>query len=233
MNPIAKIAVLIGVRGIAGFWAVRKNEGPAAVATPVSVVAKNKTVSAAAGAQRLVDDKKTKAEVLNEQIESHFDRLHAALKEGDEGIRSTTMQKIKELIAQNPDAPEMLVEKLKAETDPKILFGVGKMILETEEPENQKLITDFSLNLLLSDDSSARRKASLEILANSRVLTPDLRQAVARVSREDVSSEIKQEAIVTMESWMNLRPDLRSEIGEELAAAATNSEQTNLSARQK
>lgn len=73
-----------------------------------------------------------------------------------------------------------------------------------------------ALNVLLSDDTLDRRQASLTTLAAVSEITPDLLQAVARVSREDASSEIKTGALKTMTTWMGQHPDLFPQIVDEL-----------------
>jgi hypothetical protein len=170
---LLKIALSIGACATIGFFAMQKNENIVQVAGAEAPV-KNKSDS---GKNQPELSAQTGLEMAKTPFELQLDQLRHALRAGDEKMKDAAAQQLSDSIARHPDALEKVLENISAEADPRMLFALGKSILDTGKIENQKLVTDAALNLLLSDDTSERRKASLEILANSRVLTPELRQA--------------------------------------------------------
>jgi hypothetical protein len=216
--------VLLSFGGIA-LLLTGKNEN----ALPGAVTTAN-AIEPPKAAALAVKDSETKAAEI--QIEYHLQQLRQAMTDKNDKAKSNSLRELSRLVTQNAAVLENLMDRIKTEPDAEVLFAIGQMALDTGVPGNQKAITDTALNLLLSDDTAARRKASLDIVANSPALTPELAQAIARVSREDLSIEIKDEATATIEKWMADWPELRPVI-EEALAVPLNTDQSTLSTQQK
>lgn len=161
---------------------------------------------------RISNEEERLATWLNHLIES----LHAAAQKADEQQKSAILQSISEYVAQNPGSLGELIDLLKSEADSQLLVALGKMVLSSGAPENRELLTAVALNCVLSDDTTERRQASLEILANIPEPTADLQQAVARVSRDDPENEIRLAAIETLGTWLCRHPDRMQNLAEEM-----------------
>ena len=137
--------------------------------------------------------------------------LRFALKAKDSRSSTRTTEALADFIRGNPEQAEELIDTMTMEDDSMMFLALGKIVLKSGTEQHRDLLRDTALNVVLSEDTSARRTASLQILSEFHSFTVPMWRAITRVSHEDSSPEVKVAAAALAEKWTQLHPEFRVE----------------------
>ncbi|MDQ6630522.1 MAG: hypothetical protein M3Y82_02050 [Verrucomicrobiota bacterium] len=122
--------------------------------------------------------------------------LRAALKDG--GVAGA-LEKSSRYLEEHPDGMAIVLSSFKAETDPKLISLLGKLIGDYADADTCKVITKVAQE----DPLAEKREVALEILRRSREVTPALMESVRHILREDANLHVRLAAETTLNQWQH------------------------------